>query len=143
MFRSGIAGNVIPDSAEILVDVRTVPGYDGEFAWEWIRESILSFAESGGMCVSLERETLMRPWISEGEHAKRFADIVADVTGKPQDLYIDLGGTDGVHFADRMPVVQFGPLRSECNIHGKNEFVYIDDVETVERVVETVLREGI
>jgi len=56
---------------------------------------------------------------------------------------VELGGTDGVHFADRMPVVQFGPMRPECNIHGKNEFVYLSDVEVVKRVVEEVLRRGI
>jgi len=143
MLSAGIAGNIIPDSVDILIDVRTVPGFDNDFAWKWISENVLSFAESANIRISLERDPLMHPWVSEGDHARRFADIVSDVTGKPQDIYVELGGTDGVHFADRMPVVQFGPLRSECNIHGKNEFVYLRDVEMVERVVEGVLRKGL
>jgi len=143
MLSSGIAGNIIPDVAEILIDVRAVPGHDNDFAWRWVSENILSFAERTGIRVSLEREDIMPPWVSEGDHARRFAEIVADVTGRPQELYVELGGTDGVHFADRMPVVQFGPMRPECNIHGKNEFVYLSDVEVVKRVVEEVLRRGI
>jgi len=42
-----------------------------------------------------------------------------------------------------MPVVQFGPMRPENNIHGKNEFVYLRDVEMVQNVVEEVLKKGL
>lgn len=143
MLSAGIAGNIIPDVAEILVDVRTIPECDNDCAWRWIAENLLSFAEREGIRISLEKEPLMRPWVSEGPHAERFAEIVQRVTGEPQDVFVELGGTDGVHFADRMPVVQFGPMRPENNIHGKNEFVYLRDVEMVQKVVEELLRSGI
>ncbi len=140
MMSAGIAGNIIPDVVEILLDVRTVPEYDNDFAWSWIAKNVQSFAERNNIRVSMEKNVLMHPWVSEGNHAKHFAEIVQRVTGKPQDFYVELGGTDGVHFVDRMPVVQFGPMRPENNIHGKNEFVYLRDVETVQRVVEEILR---
>ena len=143
MMSAGVAGNVIPDVVEILLDVRTVPEYDNDFAWQWIAENILSFADKSGIRISIERNALMHPWVSEGDHAERFAEIVQRVTGEAQEIFVELGGTDGVHFADRMPVVQFGPMRPENNIHGKNEFVYLKDVEMVQRVVEEVLRSGI
>ena len=143
MISAGIAGNVIPDVVDILVDVRTIPECDNDCAWQWIAENLLSFAEKNNIRISVEKNVLMRPWVSEGDHAKRFAEIVQRVTGEPQDVFVELGGTDGVHFADRMPVVQFGPMRPENNIHGKNEFVYLKDVEMVQRVVEELLRSGI
>lgn len=143
MLSSGIAGNIIPDSAEILIDVRTPPGCDEEGILNWLSSNIHSFAEREGIHISLKGETLMHPWVSDGEHARRFAEIVTEITGKPSETFVELGGTDGVHFAGRMPVVQFGPLRSDCNIHGKNEFVYLDDVDMVKKVVEAVLRKGI
>ncbi len=143
MMSAGVAGNVIPDVVDVLIDVRTVPEYDNDFAWRWIAENLLSFAERKGIRISLERQALMHPWVSEGPHAERFAKIVESVTGEKQDVFVELGGTDGVHFADRMPVVQFGPMRPENNIHGKNEFVYLRDVEMVQRVVERLLQEGI
>ena len=143
MLSAGIAGNVIPDVAEVLIDVRTVPEYDNDFAWQWVAGNLLSFAEREGIRISVEKAALMHPWVSEGDHAKRFAEIVQRVTGEPQDVYVELGGTDGVHFADRMPVVQFGPMRPENNIHGKNEFVYLRDFEMVQKVVEEVLRRGL
>lgn len=143
MMSAGIAGNIIPDVVDILIDVRTVPEYNNDFAWQWIAENILSFAENNNIRISVEKNPLMCPWVSEGEHAKRFAEIVQRVTGEPQEIYVELGGTDGVHFADRMPVVQFGPMRPENNIHGKNEFVYLGDVEMVQKVVEELLRSGI
>jgi len=143
MLSAGVAGNVIPDVAEILVDVRTVPEYDNDFAWGWIAENLLSFAERNNIRISVEKNPLMRPWVSEGDHAQRFVEILQRVTGEPQNVFVELGGTDGVHFADRMPVVQFGPMRPENNIHGKNEFVHLKDVEMVQRVVGELLRSGI
>ncbi len=143
MMSAGVAGNVIPDVVNILVDARTIPECDNDCAWEWIAENLLSFAERNNIRISVEKNPLMRPWVSGGDHAKRFAEIVQRVTGEPQDVFVELGGTDGVHFADRMPVVQFGPMRPENNIHGKNEFVYLKDVEMVQRVVEELLRSGI
>lgn len=74
---------------------------------------------------------------------ERFLEVYREVTGIHVEPAVELGGTDGVHFADRMPVVQFGPLRPENNVHGPDEFVYLKDLELVERVVERFVEEGL
>ena len=33
-----------------------------------------------------------------------------------------------------------GVIRTECNIHGKNEFVYIKDVEDLSKIIAEFLR---
>ncbi|MHA1722377.1 MAG: M20/M25/M40 family metallo-hydrolase, partial [Candidatus Baldrarchaeia archaeon] len=91
--------------------------------------------------VEIDAKGLMDAWVTTDEKViEKFRQILREVTGKEPKVIVELGGTDGVHLIDRMPVIQFGALRGDNNAHGLNEFVYIDDLKlTKEFVKKTIL----
>ena len=68
----------------------------------------------------------MDGWYTADEKIiRKFKEILEEVLGRKVKVVVELGGTDGVFMIDRMPVIQFGTMRDENNIHGKSEFVYL------------------
>lgn len=60
-----------------------------------------------------------------------FVSMMKNATGE-KNAYGELGGTDAQFFARRsIPSICFGPISDESNIHGKDEFVKIRDLEFV------------
>ncbi len=141
--KAGSAWNIIPGEAEVAFSIRTVPGWENDILNQLFQELLSEFCQKSGIEVDITRDFEMKPWVSEGEHVEKFVKILQEVTGKKMEPVVELGGTDGVHFVDRMPVIQFGPMRPENNIHGINEFVYITDIQLVEDVVKKVLEVGL
>lgn len=71
---------------------------------------------------------------TEGYSLSEFHPFVAmmkSATGE-RNVYGELGGTDAQFFVRRsIPSVCFGPISDDSNIHGKDEFVKIKDLEFV------------
>ncbi len=141
VIKGGYAWNVIPQEVSIEISIRTTPSWNhvGEQFTQMLRE----FCDREGIECDIREDIYINAWISEGEHVENFMRIYEEVTGKRIEPAIELGGTDGVHFVDRMGVVQFGPMRPENNIHGPDEFVYLKDVEMVKNVVKGVIEKGV
>jgi len=143
VLHSGGVWNVIPSRAELHVSIRTVPDINNDVVERAFLELLNEFLEENGIEAEIRKDIDMKAWASGGEEVEKFLRIYEEVTGVRAEKTIELGGTDGVHFADRMPVVQFGTIRRENNPHGPDEFVYLRDVEMVERVVAELLRRGV
>ncbi len=143
ILHAGSVWNIIPGEATLSFSIRTVPGWENNILDKLFREMLEEFSRKNGISVEVSKDFEMNPWVSEGEHVQKFIKILEEVTGKTYAPVVELGGTDGVYFVDRMPVIQFGPMRPENNIHGPNEFVYIEDVLLVEKVVRKVLEKGL
>ncbi len=137
MIKSGIAPNVIPDECELLIDRRTIPEESAEKAAEMLKEEIINFAKRNNFEVEVDAKGLMDAWVTTDERViNKFREILKEITGKEPKIFVELGGTDGCHLIDRMPVIQFGALREDNNIHGKNEFVHIDDLLLVKEFIK-------
>ncbi len=143
VLHSGHAWNIIPGDAELALSIRTVPEWNNDIMEPLFTSMLRDFAKEEGIEIEITKDIDMRAWISEGEHVERFMKIYREVTGEDVRPAVELGGTDGVHLADRMPVIQFGPMRPENRIHGPDEFVYLKDFEMVYRVARRILEEGI
>ncbi len=82
----------------------------------------------------------MDGWYTTDEKIiRKFKEILEEVLGRKVKVVVELGGTDGVFMIDRMPVIQFGTMRDENNIHGKSEFVYLEDIEKVKKFVKKII----
>ncbi len=143
VLHAGSAWNIIPSSAEIHVSIRTVPEWNNETMEPLFLELLDDFAKKNGIDYEIRKDISMESWVSEGPHVERFLEIYRKVTGRNVKPAIELGGTDGVRFVDRMPVIQFGPMFPENRIHGPDEFVDLREVQNVENVVKEILRRGI
>jgi len=140
MINGGVAANIIPAECNLLVDVRTIPEEKAEKAAEELRKTIEDYAEKNGIKVEVEAKAFMDGWYTTDEKIiGKFREILEEVLGRKVKVVVELGGTDGVFMIDRMPVIQFGTMRDENNIHGKNEFVYLEDIEKVKKFVKTII----
>ncbi|MCD6241349.1 M20/M25/M40 family metallo-hydrolase, partial [Candidatus Bathyarchaeota archaeon] len=140
MIDGGVAANIIPAECNLLVDVRTIPEEKAEKAAEEIRKIIEDYAEKNGIKVKVEAKAFMDGWYTTDEKIiEKFREVLEEVLGRKVKVVVELGGTDGVFMIDRMPVIQFGTMRDENNIHGKNEFVYLEDIEKVRKFVKNVI----
>jgi len=141
IIESGVAANIIPGECKLVIDRRTIPEEKAEDAALELKRKIEEFAKENNIEVEIDAKGLMDAWVTTDEKViEKFKQILKDVTGEEPKVIVELGGTDGVHLIDRMPVIQFGALRGDNNFHGLNEFVYIDDlVLTKEFVKKTIL----
>jgi len=137
---SGVAANIIPAECNLLIDVRTIPEENAEKAAEELKKTIEDYAEKNGIKVEVEAKAFMNGWYTTDEKIiEKFKEILEEAIGRKVKVVVELGGTDGVFMIDRMPVIQFGTMREENNIHGKNEFVYLEDIEKVKNFVKKVI----
>jgi len=141
MIRGGVAPNVIPGECTLIIDRRTIPEERAKDAALDLKRRIEEFAKRHGIDVEIKIGPLMDAWATTDQHViETFKRILGDILGREPKILVELGGTDGAYLIDRMPVVQFGALRGDNNIHGPNEFVYIDDLVLVKEFVKrTVL----
>ena len=144
MINGGVAANIIPAECTLLVDVRTIPEEKAEEAAKEVKEEIEKFAEENEVKVDVKVKALMNGWYTRNEEiVNKFREILEEALGCKVKIVVELGGTDGVFMIDRMPVIQFGTMRDENNIHGKNEFVYLKDIEKVKKFVKRIITSDI
>ena len=140
MIKGGVAPNIIPGECELIIDRRTIPEEDADEAARELEKLIHEFAQKEGMDIEIEARGLINGWVTKDEDViEKFRRILESLLGRKVKVVVELGGTDGVHLIDRMPVIQFGALRSDNNIHGINEFVYINDVILVKDFIKKVI----
>jgi len=140
MINAGVAPNTIPAECTLTIDMRTIPEEDVDAAAMEVKEAIERYAKENDVNVIVEVGEKMKGWYTTDRNViKFFQRILEEITGKKAKVVVELGATDGIFFIDRMPVIQFGTMRDENNVHGKNEFVYLEDVELVKEFVKRTI----
>lgn len=96
--------------------------------------------QKGRHNIKVQVQSFSDGWYTTNEKVVNIIKNIAEsVVGEKLKLSVELGGTDGRYLIERMPVVQFGTLREDTNIHGKNEFVYLADLDVVKRFIKKLL----
>ncbi len=145
VFHSGTKSNVIPGFAELAFNWRLIPEENlekrkrefEEFFKEVRREThadaeLFFFSEHEGYIVK-----------ESNEFVQRLKRAVESVKGEKVRCICELGATDGnfIYSKFRKPVMGFGPIDSDANIHGANEFVRLSTLKQVKDVVRKFLCE--
>ena len=140
IIEGGTAINIVPDRAEALVDVRTIPEFDRpqiEQALEAASAAVA--ARRPGLRFTFELLTHLPPAISD-ETAPLFAiveRVVHELTGATPPRLVSGPANEGYLFIERgIPIIcGFGP--TGANAHAVDEYVEIDSL------VETALIFGL
>ncbi|MEZ0345647.1 MAG: M20/M25/M40 family metallo-hydrolase [Infirmifilum sp.] len=81
-------------------------------------------------------ESFVREALRAAEEAYRAVGLRGPIT-----TAAELGGNDGTFFdAVGVPVVAFGAIRAECNVHSENEFVFVRDIYMLREFVKNLVR---
>ena len=138
MVKGGIKVNIIPDECLIAVDRRLIPEETMEDAR---KELIDTVASVPGVTWELER-VFSIPTVAPNNDpiVDRLADIICDVIGEG-NKFGEMGSGDLPHIVASWggKVFGMGVVRPECNIHGKEEFVYLRDIEDTAKILERFL----
>jgi succinyl-diaminopimelate desuccinylase len=140
MIHGGLKVNIVPDECIISIDRRLVPEETLEDAEREIVEALatvhgVDWEVNKGMSIPTI-PPCEDPMVSE------LAAVIQKITGR-DGRYGEMGS------GDLSPVVNqdwngsdfgLGVIRTECNIHGKNEFVHIKDVEDLSSIIAEFLR---
>ncbi|MEM3399834.1 MAG: M20/M25/M40 family metallo-hydrolase [Candidatus Micrarchaeia archaeon] len=128
MIKSGMKANIIPGECEITFDMRLIPEEDARAEIEKLSSEFYSLIRKLGIDADIEFFHVQPGYYTDaGNWFVRYVGGILDV-----GLNSTMGGNDGSHLSRKgIPVVCFGPTRGENNAHGKDEFVYIDDLHFV------------
>lgn len=137
VIKGGVKSNVIPEKVEFILDRRVPPGKDTEKAYK----ELIKFIKKKEKNVEFELMAKVSSYYTDEKIpiVKRFIKVV----GKKYNLRIcgELGGNDGYIFANKFPVICFGNIGEDNNIHGKDEFVRISDLEKLRDAIKRVALE--
>jgi succinyl-diaminopimelate desuccinylase len=138
MVRGGIKVNIIPDECLISVDRRLIP----EETIEDARKELLdTLASVPGVTWELER-VFSIPTVPPNNDpiVDRLADIMRNIIGEG-NKFGEMGSGDLSHIVASWggKVFGMGVIRPECNIHGKEEFVYVQDIEDAAKILARFL----
>jgi len=115
MVKGGIKVNIIPDECLISVDRRLIPEETIEDARKELLDTMASVPD-------------------------RLADIIRDTIGEG-NKFGEMGSGDFLHIVASWGgnVFGMGVIRPECSIHGKEEFVYLRDIEDAAKILARFL----
>ncbi len=103
MVHGGIAGNVVPDEASIVLNHRFAPDRDEAEAEAWLRSLLAPVLEDGDDAVVADSAPSARPGL---DHPL----LAALVDRNGLEVRAKLGWTDVARFASRgIPAANFGP----------------------------------
>jgi len=136
--KGGLKVNIIPDECLISVDRRLIP----EETIEDARKELLdTMASVRGVTWELER-VFSIPTVPPNNDpiVDRLVDIIGDTIGEG-NKFGEMGSGDFLHIVDSWggKVFGMGVIRPECNIHGKEEFVYLRDIEDAAKILARFL----
>lgn len=133
--RAGVAGNVVPDRAEIVLSHRFAPDRTSEEAESYVRELLAPCIEPGDAIEVVDAAPAAIPALDE-------ALIAALVARNGLEVSAKLGWTDVARFASHgIPAVNFGPGGSEV-AHTAGEHVDRGDLVAVYDALTGLLAVG-
>lgn len=130
----GIARNVVPDEASVVLNHRFAPDRTPQAAEDHVRELLAGHLAAGDSLEILETAPAAAPHLDH----PLLASIVG-IGGGPGAVRAKLGWTDAAFFAERgVPALNFGPGDAEL-AHTAGEYVTRDSLETVYEVLAAVI----
>jgi len=138
MIKGGIKVNIVPDECLISVDRRLIPEENLEDA----RRELLDVLSSvPGVTWELGRVfTIPTVPPCNDPLVDRLAGIIRDTIGEG-GKFGEMGSGDLPYIVAEWGGKEFGlgVIRPECNIHGKEEFVYLQDIEDLAKIITRFL----
>jgi len=137
-FQGGAGINLVPDSAVVGVDIRTVPGMD--------HRKLLSRMKSAvGKGVEIEMQSDLDPvWTDpKNEWAQRVAEICMDVTGKTPKTRAATYMTDAANLHKaygRVPTVVLGP-GEPGQAHQTDEYASMERIRESVAIYENLIKD--
>ena len=132
MLRAGEKENIIPGEVEARFDMRLVPEEGTRGAIDELKDYFGRAKIRNQVDARLLITTKQPGYYTRPDH--KFVGNFQKVF--PEEPSAMLGGNDGRFFTARgIPAISFGTGRKECNVHGKDEFVYLDDIELVKHTI--------
>ena len=128
----GVAGNVVPDTAEVTLGHRYAPDRDAEAAEAALRELLAPVMGEGDRFVVTEQSPAALPGLGHPVLQRLIGENQLEVRAK-------LGWTDVAFFAERgIPAANFGPGDSTL-AHTAQERVERGAIESYQRCLEALL----
>ena len=138
MIKGGLKVNIVPDECIISVDRRLIPEEDLEAARKELLDTLASVP---GVSWELER-VMAIPTVPPREDPliDVLDDIIKETIGAGGQ-YGEMGSGDLPHIVAGWGGKEFGlgVIRPECNIHGRDEFVYQRDIEDLATIIARFL----
>ncbi|MBI4186638.1 MAG: M20/M25/M40 family metallo-hydrolase [Chloroflexi bacterium] len=134
MVKGGLKVNIVPDECLISIDRRLIPEESLEGARKELDETLASVAgvewEVDGAFGIPTVPPCQDPIVDE------LAAAIKEVIGR-SGKFGEMGSGDLPHVVHEWGGQEFslGVIRSECNIHGKEEFVYQRDIEDLALII--------
>jgi succinyl-diaminopimelate desuccinylase len=139
MIQGGLKVNIVPDQCIISVDRRLIPEEDLDTARE---EIINTLRGVNGVDWEISSETTIASLASADDPlTDKLASILKEVIGEG-GKYGEMGSGDLGNMVVKEwggKIFGLGVIRSESNMHGVNEFVYIKDIEDLSEVIRRFL----
>jgi acetylornithine deacetylase/succinyl-diaminopimelate desuccinylase-like protein len=138
MIKGGLKVNIVPDECVISVDRRLIPE---ENLADARKELLDTLASVPGVRWELER-VMAIPTVPPREDplVDELDGIIREAIGEGGQ-YGEMGSGDLPHIVAGWGGKEFGlgVIRPECNIHGRDEFVYKRDIEDLARIIARFL----
>lgn len=131
MIKAGDTENIIPGTCEIRFDRRLLPEEPVAKAERELITFFNSATKKSECNASLEIINKFSGYLTSPDlvFVKTVSRMIKKTLGKSLLMAGELGGNDGNFFAKHnIPVVCFGPIRTGTRYHGKDEFVYLEDL---------------
>jgi succinyl-diaminopimelate desuccinylase len=136
LVEGGVAGNVVPDSARVVINHRFAPDRDEAAAAAWLRELIAPALEDGDTSEVVDSAAGARPGLDHPLLAALIARNDLEVRAK-------LGWTDVARFtALAMPAVNLGP-GDPLLAHTADEHVTREQLERTWSILRDLLVSGV
>jgi succinyl-diaminopimelate desuccinylase len=135
MVQGGLKVNIIPDQCKITIDRRLIPEENIEEARKEIMDTLNSVPDVKWEIASEFSIPTTPP--CDDPISDKLAGIMQQVIGE-DSKYGEMGSGDlGNIVGNEWGGKQFGMgvIRTESNIHGKDEFVYLKDIENLAEII--------
>ncbi len=138
-FVGGNSVNRVADKGEMYLDIRFVEPWTSDRMLELIRDKASQFGIEEIEVISRGEVMNTSP---DDPYVAKYRKVASEVLGRGVKLSREHGATDGRFFAEKgIPVVITYPIGA--NIHGRDEWVDIDSLETLYRIMDAFAREFI
>lgn len=130
--------NIIPGICEIRFDRRLLPEESVGEAEKELKEYFGESVDRVGCKASLETIHRLPGYHTPKDHifVQTVAKNIEKALGTCPPFAGELGGNDGSFFAQNgIPVVCYGPIRTDTSYHGVDEFVYLEDLRRTRDVI--------
>lgn len=140
MIEGGTAGNIVPDLCKIHLDVRFIPEDDVVEGKNKLLERVKEFCDREKIEYRVNQLSSIQGNYCNHPLVNELSRICQEISGEG-GLYGASGSTDVSQWSGELGLPHFGlgVVRAENNIHGENEFVYIQDMENMSQILQKFL----